>query len=298
MKRSILFIFILVSCCIQLYSQSALTQKFRKNVPVQLLYFERLYDPNNTQTSKNKLKKTKEFTKTEVDEIFNRLAISSELPSGLGNENREALAHYKVYEISNFNLLGWKFSLVWIPFDENRHMPKNMQPPTRDGAIFYTYTKHLSFNGLDASGNRLAKAGTPVAGAPEINISTADMSAFTSPSSDGLKSVPQVFKADAEASLREQGEADYYALYERLPTISIEYTAVRDKVFAQKLEDQKTGVQANLFMKKEREMGQRLLDEWHNRIDDFLKQYASILTPEASKEIESWHDQALRYIDF
>lgn len=263
-----------------------------------MTYFERLYDANNTRTSKNKLKKTKEFTDSEVEEIFTRLGIDSEIPSKLNNQDREALQHYVVYEISDFSLMGFKFSLIWIPYDENKHMPKNMQPPTKDGTIFYTYTKHLSFNGKDASGNYLAKAGSPLSSPEPINVSVADMSQFLNGGKGKMKDIPQVFKAGADPQLVKQGEADYYAMHSRFPNISKEYTQFRDKVFAQVLEDRKTGTQANLFMKKEREGGQRLLDEWHSKIDDFLKKYSAIITPEAEEEISGWHNQALHYIDY
>lgn len=103
---------VLVACSISLSAQSLLTQKFRKNVPVQMTYDERLYDANNTRTSKNKLKKTKEFTDSEVEEIFARLGIDSEIPSKLNNQDKEALQHYVVYEISDFSLMGFKFSLI------------------------------------------------------------------------------------------------------------------------------------------------------------------------------------------
>jgi hypothetical protein len=298
MNFRFLLTLVLAACSISLSAQSSLTQKFRKNVPVQMTYYERLYDANNTRTSKNKLKKTKEFTDSEVEEIFTRLGIDSEIPSKLNNQDREALQHYVVYEISDFSLMGYKFSLIWIPYDENKHMPKNMQPPTKDGTIFYTYTKHLSFNGKDASGNLLAKAGTPLSAPEPINVSVADMSQFLNGGKEKMKDIPQVFKAGADPQLVKQGEADYYAMQSRFPNISKEYTQFRDKVFAQVLEDRKTGTQANLFMKKEREGGQKLLDEWHSKIDAFLKKYSAIITPEAEAEISGWHNQALHYIDY
>jgi hypothetical protein len=71
-------------------------------------------------------------------------------------------AHYRVYEQSSFSVMGYHYSLVWIPQDENMHMPEELRPPGPDGSLFYTNSKLLSKNGLDAAGAKLAKAGTPV----------------------------------------------------------------------------------------------------------------------------------------
>lgn len=68
------------------------------------------------------------------------------------------------------------------------HMPQDMQPPTSEGSIWYTYTENLSKNGRGTSGATLAKVGAPVSSgstsagsgtAGGIQHSSADMSSIS-----------------------------------------------------------------------------------------------------------------------
>lgn len=168
--------------------QGGMKIKFHKDRPVQIVEYSRLWDPNATSTSKRKLRKSDRFTDAEVDEIFRRLGQDALLPKDIyktGLQNKAALTHYKAYEQSSFSLLGYDFSLVWIPQDENAHMPAELQPPTSEGSLWYTSTQNLSKNGKSATGAALAKAGTPIgagsasSGNGGIQHSTADMSGYT-----------------------------------------------------------------------------------------------------------------------
>lgn len=189
MKHITLLIFSLLAISFVSKAQQGGTKiKFHKDRPVQILEYSRLWDPNATSTSKRKLRKSDRFTDAEVDEIFRRLGQDALLPKDIyktGLQNKAALAHYKAYEQSSFSLLGYDFSLVWIPKDENAHMPAELQPPTSEGSLWYTSTQNLSKNGKSAAGATLAKAGTPVSAAlassanGSIQHSTADMSGFT-----------------------------------------------------------------------------------------------------------------------
>lgn len=168
-----------------------LTVAFKKDHPVQLLSYEPLYDPNSTDLSKRRLRKSGRFTEAEVEEIFRRLGQAELVPPGLPRMQYKTLdlARYRCYEQSAFSLLGYHFSLVWLPADENAHMPEALRPPTAGGTVFYTYTENLSTNGRGRSGQALPLAGTPVgtpapgqsagpAGTGGIQVSSADMSAF------------------------------------------------------------------------------------------------------------------------
>lgn len=173
---------------------------FKKDRPVQLLAYSRLYDANNTSMSKGRLKRSGRFTKDEVQEIFRRLGQNELLPPALNQRRYDNidLARYKCYEQSSFSLLGYHFSLVWLPADENAHMPPDMRPPNAEGVAFYTGSENLSTRGRDAAGRPLPPAGslvgTPVPGGAtrpagsssgSIQVSSADMSAFVNNATHG-----------------------------------------------------------------------------------------------------------------
>lgn len=190
MKQLFLLLFTLGSFATTASAQQGgMKIKFHKDRPVQILEYSRLWDPNATKTSKRKLKKSDRFTDAEVDEIFGRLAQDALLPKDIYKTNlsdKRAFAHYKAYEQSSFSLLGYDFSLVWIPQDENMHMPAGLQPPGSEGSLWYTSSQNLSKNGKNETGAALAKAGTPVStggttaiGTSGIQHSTADMSGYT-----------------------------------------------------------------------------------------------------------------------
>lgn len=279
-----------------LTAQTGVTLKFKKSKQVQLLTYERLYDPNNTKTSRNKLRKRSDFTDAEVEEIFQRLDKDELLPRGLNNNgDKTKLQHYVAYQLSDFNLLGYGFSLIWIPYEDNQHMPSSMQPPTKDGCIFYTYTKHLSFNTRD-----MALAGTPVGSGQQqtvINTSVADMSQFlnNSGSSSGTgkhQGFDRKSLQNSNSQLAAQALNDFDKLLPRLQQLDAEYDVEVQKILKQIEKDNKSGVRANLFMKKERATAQAKLDEVHKLIRDYLKKYNSILSEDNKEKLRSWDEAA------
>jgi hypothetical protein len=168
MKHLLVTLLVLLGCCaITNAQQGGLKIKFHKDRPVQMLAYERLWDPSTSNVSKRKLKKSDRFTNEEVEEIFRRLADDALLPKGIKalrqyGPDAAMGAHYRMYEQSSFSVMGYHYSLVWIPQDENMHMPDDLRPPGTEGSVFYTYSKNLSKDGRDASGGTLARAGTPV----------------------------------------------------------------------------------------------------------------------------------------
>lgn len=192
MKHLLVTLLLLAGCCVITNAQQGgMKIKFHKDKPVQLLAYERLWDPNSSNVSKRKLKKSDRFTNEEVEEIFRRLADDALLPKGINSLRADAAkgAHYRMYEQSSFSLMGYHFSLVWIPQDENMHMPADLRPPGPEGSVFYTYSKNLSKDGRDASGGMLAKAGTPV-NAGTASSNTGNTNSISHSSADLSKIAP------------------------------------------------------------------------------------------------------------
>lgn len=75
--------------------------KFHKDRPVQLLSYSPLYDANNTNVSKRKLKKSDRFTDAEVEEIFRRLGQSGLVPQGIVKANPTKLRSHTTKRMSS-----------------------------------------------------------------------------------------------------------------------------------------------------------------------------------------------------
>lgn len=289
--KLVLILFLILIYATSIKAQTGVTLKFKKDKPAQIVSYERLWDPEKTGTSKKQLRKRSDFTDQEVEEIFGRLAKKELLPESMGGGNGTTLSHYKAYELSYFTLFGFSFSLIWLPYEENLHMPKNMQPPTKDGSIYYTYTKNLSFNGKSASGQALAKAGTKVSNNTEsINISSADMSAFlgSATSSTTTSKPAKISVNNVDQSLATQAVAEYEKMYVRLGELDELFQVDFDKIKKQIEADKTSNVRGSLFMKKEHDRANACLAETRKLLTDYLKKYETVLSTNSKEKLQSW----------
>ncbi len=162
-------------------SLDPLTASFKKTKPVQLVSYSPISQTGNKHEKKY-LKKNSDFNDVQVDSIFKRIVALTGKPKGLSykKESTQMLPYYKAYNLSDFSVMGYSFMLVWLPFDENQHMPEQFRPTAKEGVLFYTSKSNISTNGTDITGNKLPIAGTKMNtnsnGGSNIQSSSADLS--------------------------------------------------------------------------------------------------------------------------
>lgn len=281
------FLFVMLFGFFSATAQTGVTLKFKKDKPVQINTYERLYDPNALGTSKKQTRKQNNFTEAEVEEIFERLAKNELLPKGLTNSNSSKLAQYVAFEVGKFTFFGYSFSLVWIPYEDNAQLSADMQPPTKDGSIYYTYTKHLLFN---------PKRDNNTTAQTHINVSTADMNAFLGGGNNGRKSPTNSSFNKADAALVDQAIREYNKMDERLRTLDKLYSVEYEKIKKQIEKDAQTKVRANLFMNKERANANAYLAESRKLLKDYLVKYDAAIGADFKATLEGWLNDLPYYI--
>jgi len=183
--KNVFLVMLIITTGMNLSAQNgvdALTAVFDKSKPVQIISFSPITQTGD-RTGKKYLRKHSDFTEPQIDSIFNRIVKEIGTPKDLKfgdyEKKKTALPHYKAYNLSDFSVLGYAFVLVWVPYDENQHMPEGFRPTAKEGILFYTSRGAVSANGRDVAGQKLPLAGTPVAtitNNSKISHSTADMS--------------------------------------------------------------------------------------------------------------------------
>lgn len=166
---------------------------YHKDKPVQITAYTNMYQTNFASWWKKKLDKEAGFTDADAEAIIARLNAGGDKPVGMDKSNHDArvLSHYKAYEQYRFSRMGYKYSLVWLPYGENQHMPESLRPTEKEGCIFLLDGRDVTTEGKDFTGAPLPLAGTPVSEngmqsgaatsgttASGVQYSTADMSAF------------------------------------------------------------------------------------------------------------------------
>lgn len=91
-----------------------------------------------------------------------------------------------------------------------------------------------------------------------------------------------------KATAAENAVADYEKLYEQLQQLDKEYDREIKKIERQIEKDQKSGIQANLFMKAERRRAQTALDTSRRLITEFLEKYDRVLSDETKNTLQDW----------
>lgn len=74
----------------------------------------------------------------------------------------EILAHYKCYQQYYISRMGFKYAIIWMPYEENQHMPEDLRPRSKDGFVALVNARGISTDGKDVNGISLAVAGTPI----------------------------------------------------------------------------------------------------------------------------------------
>lgn len=111
----------------------------------------------NKELGSPKFKKIK-YSDSELARI-KYLLKNNILPEGLKGErrlhNREIIPYYNSYWVGNVKYGDSLYCLIYIPKNENKHMPADLIPPTDEGTFLTVYVNVAKFAGRKLAGKPL-----------------------------------------------------------------------------------------------------------------------------------------------
>ena len=143
---------------------TAMHVNYRKDHPVQISYLNSNYNLTAHNWFVKKLDKKSGFTNAEAETIMARIAGGVDRPKNLSllSSRTAVVARYKAYQQYYFSRFGFQYSIVWLPYEENQHMPEGLRPTSKEGCVYLLDGKYITAEGKDILGNTLPVAGTPV----------------------------------------------------------------------------------------------------------------------------------------
>ena len=180
-----------------LYAHAQAPVGYHKDKPVQIIQFRNVYTETAAPWFKKKLDRKAGFTEAEAATIMSRIAAGGDKPNGINDFGFKAsvMSHYKAYQQYYFSRFGFEYAIVWLPYEENQHMPDSLRPKGKEGCIFLLDGKYVTTEGKDAGGTSLPVAGTPVPAAETAPRATASNTSSSGTTASGV----QYSKADMSA---------------------------------------------------------------------------------------------------
>lgn len=118
--------------------------------------FKTRLDPKDKGYSKPNFNKVR-YTPEQLERIT-YLLTNDVLPEGLKGDrldaNRPNLPYYTGYWVGNLKMDGEFWCLIYIPKDENAHMPEDMIPQSEEGAFFTTNIMAPRFRNITLAGTK------------------------------------------------------------------------------------------------------------------------------------------------